>query len=185
MKLFKVTVYDYFFEMELGGEFEAMNEAEAEEIAREIYAEELGTTPAEIDVVDVTEIAPEKEKVGAPTTANPQAKNKAPHHEKGQEQSLPQEPVKVKLGNVYTTPSVSEEMGRNDWFRYDLHAAMGRFSTGDWGECCESDAEVNETALEAAGADRIIGVYDTQAGRVWLMAEPWRDSTTILFENEY
>ena len=91
---------------------------------------------------------------------------------------------KINLGQVYTTPSVQDEMRRNDWFRYDIHAAMGKFTAGDWGECFESDAEFNEAALEA-GEDKIIGVYDTQAGRVWVMAEPWREATTILFETEY
>lgn len=91
---------------------------------------------------------------------------------------------KINPGNIYTTPSVADEMGRNDWFRYDVHAALSKFTAGDWGECFESDAEFNEAALEACD-DKIIGVYDTHAGRVWVMAEPWRKATTILFETEY
>ena len=92
---------------------------------------------------------------------------------------------KVNLGDVYTTPAVSDEMGRNAWFRYDIHAAIGKFTAGNWGECFESDADFNDRALEASGDDKIIGVYDTQAGRVWVMAEPWKEATTILFESEY
>lgn len=91
---------------------------------------------------------------------------------------------KINIGNIYTTPSVADEMGRNDWFRYDVHAAMAKFATGDWGECFESDAEFNDYAIEAA-EEKIIGVYDTNAGRVWVMAEPWKEATTILFESEY
>ena len=182
MKVFKVTIYDYFFEMELSGEFEAETMVEAEEMARELYAEDLGTTPAEIDVVDVSEVL-EIEKAGTPTTAHPQAKKK-PHHEEEQEQIVTQDEAKVKLGTVYTTPLVYDEMGRNDWFRYDLHAAVGRFAAGDWGECFESDAEFNDRVLDA-GEDKIIGVYDTEIGRVWVMAEPWKAATTILFEHEY
>lgn len=91
---------------------------------------------------------------------------------------------KINPGSIYTTPSISDEMKRNDWFRYDILAAMGKFTVGDWGECFESDADFNNQALEV-GDDKIIGVYDTHAGRVWVMAEPWRETTTILFENEY
>lgn len=91
---------------------------------------------------------------------------------------------KINLGQVFTTPSVQDEMRRNDWFRYDVHAAMGKFTAGDWGECFESDADFNDQVLEA-GEEKIIGVYDTQAGRVWVMAEPWRQATTVLFESEY
>lgn len=91
---------------------------------------------------------------------------------------------KINLGRVYTTPSVSDEMTRNDWFRYDVHSALGKFTSGDWGECFESDADFNDQVLEAGG-EKIIGVYDTHAGRVWVMAEPWREATTILFESEY
>lgn len=91
---------------------------------------------------------------------------------------------KINVGRIFTTNSVADEMGRNDWFRFDVHAAVGRFTSGDWGECFESDAEFNDLALDA-GEDKIIGVYDTNAGRVWVMAEPWREATTILFESEY
>ena len=125
----------------------------------------------------------QSEKMGAPTTAHPLAKTSI-HHEQGHYGIIAQKPEKINLGNIYTTPAVSDEMGRNNWFRYDIHAAMGRFTAGDWGECFESDAEFNNNVLEA-GDDKIIGVYDTQAGRIWMMAEPWRETTTILFENEY
>ena len=92
--------------------------------------------------------------------------------------------IKLELGEIYTTPSVSDEMCRNDWFRYDVHSALGKFTEGDWGECFESDAEFNDMVLDG-GKEKIIGVYDTNAGRVWVMAEPWRDVTTVLFESEY
>ena len=75
-------------------------------------------------------------------------------------------------------------MRRNDWFRYDLHAAVNRFTAKDWGECFASDMEHNETALEA-GEDQIIGVYDTHAGRIWVMAEPSTMAAKILFQHEY
>ena len=180
MKLFKVTVFDYFFDVELSGEFEAETSWDAEEQARELYAFDLGTTMEEIDVVAVEEI----EKADTSTTTHPQAKNKAPHHEEGLNNSIAWPEQKVNLGQVYTTPSVSEEMGRNDWFRYDVHAAVGRFSAGDWGAAADLGAEIDTKAVDAA-ADKIVGVYDTQAGRLWVMAEPWAAATTILFENEY
>lgn len=92
--------------------------------------------------------------------------------------------IKITPERIYTTPTVLAEMRRSDLFRADVRAAVRKFSAGDWGECFESDAEFNDLALEA-GKDKIIGVYDTQAGRVWVMAEPWREATTILFESEY
>lgn len=185
MNMYKVTIYDHFFEMELTGEFEAAHSWEAEETAREVYANELGTSPEEIDVVDVAqvEIAEKTEKAGAPTTAHPQAKNNTPHHEKGQVQSIAQPAAAVNLAEVYTTPSVYDEMGRNAWFRYDLHAAVGRFSAGDWGDMLTQDAEISERAIEAS-TDKIVGIYDTQAGRVCVMAEPAAAGATILFEAE-
>ena len=180
MRTYKVTVYDYFFNQEFSGEFDAETMWEAEDEARVVYAQELGTQPEEIDVVEVIET----EKAGAPTTAHPQAKNKTLHHEEEQVQSIAQDAQKINLGSIYTTPSVSEEMGRNDWFRYDIHAAVGRFSHGDWGEGFSPEAEIHDQVLDA-GADKIIGIYDTQAGRVWVMAEPVMAATTILFEGEY
>lgn len=125
-----------------------------------------------------------QQKGGPAHHGEPSGQKHIPHHEEEQRTIMTQTAQKINLGQVFTTPSVQDEMRRNDWFRYDVHAAMGKFTAGDWGECFESDADFNDQVLEA-GDDKIIGVYDTQAGRVWVMAEPWREATTILFESEY
>ena len=62
MKIYVVKVQDDFFGVELSGKFEANNAAEAEEMAREDYAEDLGTNPQDIIIVSITEEAPQMKK---------------------------------------------------------------------------------------------------------------------------
>ncbi len=183
MNLFKVTVCDYFFGVELSGEFEAESAEEAEAIAREFYAHDLGTTPEEIDVVDVREVQ-ETKKEGTPTTAYPQTKNKTLHHEEELHAIMPQDAAAVNPGRIYASESIYDAVRKNTCFLDDLSQAMEKFVSGDWGECFDSDADFNDLALDA-GTEKIIGVYDTAAGRVWVMAEPWAETTTVLFEHEY
>ena len=62
MKIYVVKVQDDFFGVELSGKFEANNAVEAEEMAREDYAEDLGTNPQDIIIVSITEEAPQMKK---------------------------------------------------------------------------------------------------------------------------
>lgn len=91
---------------------------------------------------------------------------------------------KMRIRQLETTETVKKEMSRSAAFRRDLRAAVLRFISSDWGECFQGDMEYNDQALEA-GEDQIIGVYDTSAGRVWVLADPATFDTKVLFQFEY
>ena len=52
------------------------------------------------------------------------------------------------------------------------------------GITCEEDAEMNTEAVNN-GDDRILAVYKTCKGNIWIITEWDRSVTTILFPSEY
>ena len=78
---------------------------------------------------------------------------------------------------------LTEGVGALQLERAALVALLHRHQSGDWGLVCNEDREVNEAALRDAA--RLMSVYDTSAGRVWLITEADRSGTTVLLPEEY
>lgn len=86
---------------------------------------------------------------------------------------------KFSLGKLYATPGALEA----------LHAAghpltVARHAQGDWGDLGPEDRAANDEALRTGG--RIFSSYDLPGGgRVWVITEADRSSTTVLLPDEY
>ena len=65
----------------------------------------------------------------------------------------------------------------------ELGYLVDRHRKGDWGNLCDEDREANARAL--ADGDRLLSVYDTPKGRVWILTEADRSHTTLLLPEEY
>lgn len=66
----------------------------------------------------------------------------------------------------------------------EISVALARHSTGDWGDICEDDAEMNEQSL--IHGERLISSYKTSDGtKFWIITERDRSATTILLPSEY
>lgn len=66
----------------------------------------------------------------------------------------------------------------------DIATALSRHQSGDWGELCEEDREVNEDALE--NGFRIMSVYTSKNGiKFWIITEADRSCTTVLMPEDY
>ena len=66
----------------------------------------------------------------------------------------------------------------------DIATALSRHQSGDWGELCEEDREVNEDALE--NGFRIMSVYTSKNGiKFWVITEADRSCTTVLMPEDY
>lgn len=66
----------------------------------------------------------------------------------------------------------------------DIATALSRHQSGDWGELCEEDREVNEDALE--NGFRIMSVYKSENGiKFWVITEADRSCTTVLMPEDY
>ena len=88
---------------------------------------------------------------------------------------------KFPLGHVVATPAALEalaEAGQTPEFFLDKHV------TGDWGEVCPQDKELNDQAL-VVGA-RVLSAYRTLHNvRLWIITEADRSSTCLLLPEEY
>lgn len=89
----------------------------------------------------------------------------------------------MKIGNLYATKSIDLLMQESSHFRDDINTALNKYIHNDWGETCPEDVKANNEALKHGG--RIIAAYETYKGRVWMITDEYRSSTTILFPSEY
>jgi|JI7StandDraft_1071085.scaffolds.fasta_scaffold539533_1 hypothetical protein len=66
----------------------------------------------------------------------------------------------------------------------DLNEALIRHLEGDWGQVCESDRQLNDSAIQDGG--RIMSEYCSSSGvRFWIITEYDRSVTTILLPSDY
>lgn len=86
--------------------------------------------------------------------------------------------LKFSLGRIVTTISIGQLIHPN--FIADL---LERHHTGDWGDLDKEDIDTNEKAL--SHNNRLMSSYDTKVGKIWIITEADRSSTTILWPDEY
>ena len=82
------------------------------------------------------------------------------------------------LGWVGATPGVLDAVSMEE-----LRSLLRRHAAGDWGDCAPEDAAANDEAL--ANGSRLLSVYQTTGGTVWLITEADRSATTALLPSEY
>lgn len=90
-------------------------------------------------------------------------------------------PVTMK-GGKFSLGSVSATRGVFD-LDMELIPYLKRHNSGDWGDICSEDWELNDDALEDGG--RLFSAYETPAGKIWIITEADRSVTTILLPKEY
>ena len=89
--------------------------------------------------------------------------------------------LKFSLGQIFCTSGVSEICAQ-----INLEVYLARHQSGDWGDLCSDDWEMNEQALDVG--DRLFSSYriDTdEADKLWIITEWDRSVTTILLPHEY
>jgi hypothetical protein len=84
------------------------------------------------------------------------------------------------LGRVVATPGALTAM--SDAGKHPL-SYVARHATGDWGELRGFDRRQNEIALREGY--RVFSSYPVGGGRVWIITEADRSTTTILLPEEY
>lgn len=89
----------------------------------------------------------------------------------------------MKLGCLYGTREIDSLMQKSKQFSSEINEAISKFISNDWGDTCTEDALLNNLALDTG--ERIVAVYKTCKGLIWIISEHDRQSTTILFPSEY
>ena len=92
--------------------------------------------------------------------------------------------MRFELGQVVMTRGIADVMENNEVFKAEVSKAFERYFNCDWGNTCEEDAAMNTEAVEN-GNDRVLAVYETCEGNIWIITEWDRSVTTILFPDEY
>lgn len=88
------------------------------------------------------------------------------------------EDVKFPLGEIYVTANAYHTLDPRD-----VHAALARHATGDWGDLPAEDAELNAYSLEHGG--RLFSAYGEKGKRFWVITECDRSVTTVLMPEDY
>ncbi len=88
--------------------------------------------------------------------------------------------LRFQLGNVVATPGADQLLRANNhspfWY-------LARHQCGEWGDVAPDDARANEAAL--VHGTRLLSVYVVGDGRLWIITEAGRSSTTLLLPEEY
>ena len=85
---------------------------------------------------------------------------------------------KVPLGQIVITANAEATLNPDD-----VQKALGRHASGDWGEVCSEDAQLNDDALEYG--DRLLSVYRSGDTRFRIITEWDRSVTTVLLPEDY
>ena len=72
---------------------------------------------------------------------------------------------------------------QNREFHQEIGRAISQFLRGKWGNICQEDELQNDYSL--LNEQRIVAVYPTSQGEIWIINESDRSLTTILFPSEY
>ena len=85
----------------------------------------------------------------------------------------------IKLGQVVVTSNAAEQLSSSV-----MLLAIARHCSGDWGDVCKEDWELNDEALKID--DRLHSVYCAPDGvKFWIITEWDRSVTTILLPDDY
>ena len=83
---------------------------------------------------------------------------------------------KFQLGKVFATPGVVA-------LALNLVPFIRRHHCGDWGDLDEHDKTANDNSLK--DGSRLLSAYQTPKGKIWIITEADRRSTTVLLPDEY
>ena len=89
-------------------------------------------------------------------------------------------------GKIVATCGVAARMESDADFKSFVANSLERHLNGDWGELCDEDAELNTNALK--NGERLCSVYlidGVPDGKIWIITEADRSTTTVLFPHEY
>jgi len=89
------------------------------------------------------------------------------------------------LGQILVTSGVNELGLKNSKFEKFIGESLNRHIHCDWGDLCDEDKEMNNSALKN-GDDRLFSKYNfDEDTSIYIITEWDRSATTILFPDEY
>jgi len=80
------------------------------------------------------------------------------------------------LGRIVATPGTLA-------LGVDFSPYIGMHQRGYWGDVCQEDWQANDQSVK--NGSRILSAYETPKGKIWIITESDRSSTTVLLPSEY
>ena len=91
---------------------------------------------------------------------------------------------KFDLGMLVATLGVNSRMAFDTSFRVFVTTSLQRYEACDWGTLSNEDKAQSEYAVEHD--ERIMWQYECSGQpKIWIITEPNRSTTTVLFPEEY
>lgn len=92
--------------------------------------------------------------------------------------------MSFELGQVVKTKGIAIACEQDKNFDKEVKQAFAKYIQGNWGDTCKEDSELNNNAVKDNN-DRIVAMYKTSKGKIFIITEWDRSYTTILFAYEY
>ena len=87
------------------------------------------------------------------------------------------------VGSRHMTAAVAAEAQADHGFAFEVALAFTRHESCDWREMSNEDAAANYRAIY--DGSRIFSAFTSRAGRLFIITEADRSSTTVMFAREY
>ena len=100
------------------------------------------------------------------------------------EEEIKKQWSQVVLRNLYQTCGINNAIASDHNFAGKIMDCLRMYTQMDWGDTCAADCKMNNSAV-CSGDDRVVALYKTNKGNVFIITEWDRSVTTILFGSEY
>ena len=84
---------------------------------------------------------------------------------------------------VIRTSGIVHTMECYEKFAREIDSCIGKYWSANWGDTCASDSKMNDKALR--NGHRIVALYKTSQGNVFIISDHGHVVTTVLFADEY
>ena len=92
--------------------------------------------------------------------------------------------MSFKAGDILFTSGINQRVMKDAAFSSFIMTAFSRYMAMDWGDLCEEDKALNDSAVKN-GDDKILARYNYGSESIYIITELYRSATTILFVDEY
>jgi predicted transcriptional regulator len=91
--------------------------------------------------------------------------------------------VELNVGQIFVTKRVAELATEDKEFAFFIEESLNRYRKGDWGNMSDEGKQLNKRFLESGL--RMFSKYEsTRFPEIWIIAEPERSCSTIMFSDD-
>ena len=87
------------------------------------------------------------------------------------------------MAKLYQTSGIYKAIEDDFRFGNEIDDCLRKYTQMDWGQTCKDDCHINNESVDCG--ERVVALYRTSKGKVFIITERDRSATTILFASEY